>query len=47
MGVPFVALYVHAKDYVYEYDYDHAPRNARKIIHTKAHANTIRYKWPK
>jgi hypothetical protein len=51
MGMPFDALYEHANDYDYDYDYEHdydrASRNARKIIHTKAPANTIRYTLPK
>jgi hypothetical protein len=46
MGVPFDAQYEHANEYdyeyEYEYDYDHTSRNARKIIHTKAHANTMK-----
>jgi hypothetical protein len=51
MGMPFDALYEHANDYDYDYDYEHdydrASRNARKSIHTKAPANTIRYTLPK
>jgi hypothetical protein len=51
MEVPFDALYEHTSDYDYGYDYEldygHTSRNARKIIHTKAHANIIRYTWPK
>jgi hypothetical protein len=50
MGVPFDALYEPANDYDYEYDYeydyDDTSTNARKIINTKTHSNTIQYKWP-
>jgi hypothetical protein len=45
MGVPFDALYEHSNDYDYDYDYEydygHASRNARIIINTKTHTNTI------